>query len=93
MSRESRIAADNPARPFRGYLHQLAELKRTHPRLKLLISLEGRASDFAFDAQPEHRQAFLDSCVNLFLKGNLAPGIREPGPVRWHRHRLGVPAR
>ena len=71
--------ADNPARPFRGYLHQLAELKRTHPRLKLLISLEGRASDFAFDAQPEHRQAFLDSCVDLFLKGNLAPGIREPG--------------
>ena len=71
--------ADNPAKPFRGYLHQLAELKRTYPHLKLLISLEGRASDFALDAQPEHRKAFLDSCVDLFLKGNLAPGIREPG--------------
>ena len=70
--------ADDPASPFRGYLHQLAELKRTHPRLRLLISLEGRASDFAFDSQPEHRKAFLDSCVDLFLKGNLAPGIREP---------------
>jgi chitinase len=70
--------ADSPKKPFRGYLHQLAELKRKHPRLKLLISLEGRASDFAFDAQPEHRKAFVDSCIDIFVKGNLAPGIRVP---------------
>lgn len=70
--------ADSPKKPFRGYLHQIAELKRRHPRLKLLISLEGRASDFAYDAQPEHRQAFIDSCIDIFLKGNLAPGIHVP---------------
>ncbi len=70
--------ADSPRKPFRGYLHQLAELKRRNPRLKLLVSLEGRASDFAFDAQPENRKAFIDSCVDIFLKGNLAPGIRVP---------------
>ena len=70
--------ADSPKKPFRGYLHQLAELKRRHPRLKLLISLEGRASDFAYDAQPEHRRAFIDSCIDIFVRGNLAPGIRVP---------------
>ncbi|MDE1176826.1 MAG: glycosyl hydrolase family 18 protein [Edaphobacter sp.] len=70
--------ADSPKKPFRGYLHQLAELKRKNPHLRLLISLEGRASDFAYDAQPEHRQAFIDSCVDIFLRGNLAPGIHQP---------------
>src|SRR3954447_12614924 len=32
---------------FRGYFHQLLELKRRYPRLKILISLEGKAADFA----------------------------------------------
>jgi chitinase len=70
---------DDPASPFRGHLHQLAELKRAYPHLKTLISLEGRGSDFAFDAQPENREAFVASCVDLFMKGNLAPGISAPG--------------
>ena len=71
--------ADRPNQPFRGYLHQLALLKRRYPHLKLVLSLEGKPTDFAYNAQPEHRQAFLDSCVNLFLKGHLAPGIYAPG--------------
>lgn len=71
--------SDDPSSPFRGHLHQLAELKRAYPRLKILISLEGHAADFAFDAQPENRQAFIASCVDLFLKGNLAPAVRAPG--------------
>ena len=33
--------ADTPAQPFRGNLHQLAELKRRYPKLKVLLSLEG----------------------------------------------------
>ena len=70
--------ADNPNQPFRGYLHQLAELKRRYPHLKLVLSLEGKPTDFAYDAQPEHRKAFLDSCVDLFLKGHLAPGVYAP---------------
>lgn len=71
--------ADTASRPFRGYLHQLQLLKRSYPHLRILISLEGKASDFAFDAQPENRQAFVASCVDLFLKGHLAPGIDAPG--------------
>lgn len=70
---------DDPASPFRGHFHQLAELKQAYPHLKVLISLEGRAADFAFDAQPENRQAFVASCVDLFLKGNFAAGVTVPG--------------
>jgi chitinase len=66
--------ADLPAAPVRGNFHQLMELKRKYPRLKILISLEGRAADFSADAQPEQRTAFVASCVNLFLKGNLSSG-------------------
>ena len=45
----------------------------------MLISLEGQASDFSFDASPENRAAFVASCVDLFIKGDLAPGISVPG--------------
>jgi chitinase len=71
--------ADKPDQIFRGNLNQLVKLKRKLPNLKLIISLEGRAPDFAADAQPENRSAFVDSCIDRFLKGNLAPGIQAPG--------------
>lgn len=70
--------ADDPASPFRGYLHQLRELKRKYPRLKILLSLEGSPVDFAKDAAPENRIAFVASCVDIFVRGNFAPGIHEP---------------
>lgn len=72
-------SADSPAQPLRGNLHQLQELKRLNPRLRILISLEGHASDFAADAQPAARAAFVASCVDVFLRGHLAPGISAPG--------------
>jgi chitinase len=71
--------ADNPLSGFRGYFHQLQELKRRYPHVKILISLEGRASSFAEDAKPENRRAFVASCVDRFLRGNLAPGVHAPG--------------
>lgn len=71
--------ADDARSPFRGYFHQLQELKRRYPRLKILISLEGSASDFAQDARPENREAFVASCVDTFLRGHFAPGVSEPG--------------
>ena len=71
--------ADNPALPFRGYFHQLKELKKRDPHLKILISLEGNPAGFAEDAKPENRKAFVASCVNTFLRGHFAPGIHEPG--------------
>ncbi len=70
--------ADTPAQPFRGNLHQLVELKHRYPKLKVLLSLEGQARDFAADAQPAARQAFVSSCIDIFLRGHLAPGIEAP---------------
>jgi chitinase len=70
---------DDPAAGFRGYFHQLEELKQRYPRLRILISLEGRASDFAIDAQPENRAAFVRSCVDLYLRGDFGNGINKPG--------------
>ena len=71
--------ADDPGQAFRGSLHQFAKLKRMYPKLKLVISLEGQARDFAADARPEARQAFVRSCVDLFVRGNLAPGVVSDG--------------
>jgi chitinase len=70
--------ADSPDQPLRGNFNQLIKLKQRHPHLKIILSLEGKAASFSEDAQPEHRQAFVASCVDLFLKGNIAPGIQIP---------------
>src|SRR6201997_1319522 len=70
---------DNPESPFRGYFHQLKELKRRYPHLKILISLEGNPAGFAEDAKPENRRAFVASCIDTFIRGRFAPGIHEPG--------------
>lgn len=67
--------ADLPTNPFRGNLHQLWLLKRRYPHLRALISLEGKGADFSQDAQPENRESFVRSCIDLFIRGNLAPGI------------------
>ncbi len=71
---------DDPASSFRGNFHQMAELKRRYPKLKILISLEGHAEDFAKDAQPENREAFVKTCVDIFLRGHFLPGVEQaPG--------------
>lgn len=71
--------ADNPASPLRGSFHQLQELKKLYPHLKILISLEGKASSFAEAAKPENRAAFVTSCIDVFVRGHLAPGADAPG--------------
>ena len=64
---------------LRGEFHQLQELHRLYPRLHMLISLEGKPAAFADAAQPEKRAAFVASCIDMFLRGNLAPGLQAPG--------------
>ncbi len=71
--------ADRPNQSFRGNLHQLWLLKRRFPHLRVLISLEGKGGDFAQDALPENRDSFVRSCVDLFIRGNFAPGIHAAG--------------
>lgn len=71
--------SDDASSQFRGYFHQLRELKTRHPKLKILISLEGSAADFREDARPEVRRQFVTSCVDVFLRGHFGPAITEPG--------------
>jgi chitinase len=71
---------DGPNR-LRGTFHQLQELKRLYPRLRVLISFGGwgASSGFPSAAQPDHVRDFVRSCVSTFIEGNFAPGIHEPG--------------
>ena len=71
---------DDPAAPLRGNFHQLQELRRRYPKLKLLISIEGNPSFFASAARPENRVAFVTSCIDMFIRGHFAPGI-EGGDI------------
>jgi chitinase len=72
--------------PVLGNFEQLKELKALHPDLKVLISIGGWSfSKYFSDAAltPASRQAFVQSCVDLFIKGNLPDpgwgGMGGPG--------------
>jgi chitinase len=67
--------ADTPGTPLRGNFHQLLELKRLYPQLKILISLEGNPELFALAAQPGNRRSFVSSCIDLFIRGHLPGGV------------------
>ncbi len=69
----------NPGEPVRGEFHQLALLLRKHRHLRALISIEGKPAAFRYAAAPERREAFVASCIDLFLRGNVAPGVSVPG--------------
>jgi chitinase len=71
--------ADEPAMPLKGGFHQVEELKRLYPHLRVLLSLEGKAAAFAEAAQPENRAAFVASCVDMFVRGHLAPNVDAAG--------------
>ncbi|HEY6969328.1 MAG TPA: glycosyl hydrolase family 18 protein [Candidatus Angelobacter sp.] len=66
---------------LRGTFHQLQELKRQFPKLKIVISFGGwnQSGGFSSAAQPEHVRDFVHSCVDTFIKGHFAPGIEGPG--------------
>src|SRR5277367_595020 len=71
--------ADPATSRLRGSFHQLQKLKKRYPRMKILISLEGKAHSFAEAAKPENRAAFVSSCIDVFVRGNFGPGIHARG--------------
>lgn len=71
--------SDRPSSRLRGNFHQLQKLKKRYPRMKILISLEGKAASFAEAARPENRAAFVSSCIDMFVRGRFAPGIKASG--------------
>jgi chitinase len=66
---------------LRGTFHQLQELKRRYPALKVVISFGGwgQSDGFSSAVQPEHLKEFVRSCVETFIQGRFAPGVEAPG--------------
>ncbi|MCX5610558.1 glycoside hydrolase family 18 protein [Streptomyces sp. NBC_00047] len=66
--------ADTWEQPLAGNFNQLRELKAKHPGLKVLISLGGWSWSTHFSnaaLTPASRKAFVESCIDLYIKGNL----------------------
>jgi chitinase len=70
--------------PLYGNFAAIQQLKQLHPRLKVLMSIGGASASntaaFAEAASTEAgRQTLVSSCINMFVQGNIAPGITAPG--------------
>lgn len=66
---------------LRGSFHQLQELKKLFPDLKMVISLGGwgGSGGFSTAAEPPNLRDFVKSCVDMFIRGRFASGIEAPG--------------
>ncbi|MBM0234285.1 glycoside hydrolase family 18 protein [Micromonospora sp. STR1_7] len=74
--------ADAPGQALNGNFGQLAKLKAKHPDLKVLISLGGWSWSTYFSnaaLTDASRKAFVASCIDLYLKGNLPGGDGAAG--------------
>ena len=70
--------------PLYGNFAAIQQLKQLNPKLKVLISIGGAsaANTAAFvtaSSTQAGRQALAASCIDLFVNGNIAPGITAPG--------------
>jgi chitinase len=65
--------------PLYGNFGTLQQLKQLHPNLKVLISLTGAPGFSAAASTASGRQAFVASCIDLFIDGNVASGISAAG--------------
>jgi chitinase len=67
--------------PLQGNFGALVQLKQLNPNLKVLISIGGwnpptynQLFDQAASTEAQ-RQAFVGSCINMFIQGNIASGV------------------
>ncbi|MGD0165099.1 MAG: glycosyl hydrolase family 18 protein [Candidatus Sulfotelmatobacter sp.] len=69
--------------PLLGNFGAIQQLKALHPNLKVLISLGGQAGNVAgfvtAAGSPAGRAALASSCIDMFVKGNIAAGVTAPG--------------
>jgi chitinase len=69
--------------PLYGNFGAIQQLKELHPNLKVLISLGGQAGNVAGfvtgAASAAGREALASSCIDMFVKGNIAAGVAAPG--------------
>jgi len=71
------------AAPLYGNFGAILQLKQLHPGLKVLISLGGQLGNpsgwVAASQTSAGRAALVSSCIDLFVKGNVAPGVQANG--------------
>jgi chitinase len=70
--------------PLYGNFAAIQQLEGLHPKLHALISIGGSsatntAAFVTAASSAAGRQALAASCINLFISGNIAPGITAPG--------------
>jgi chitinase len=65
--------------PLYGNFAALQQLKQLHPNLKVMISLTGADGFSAAASSAASRHAMVANCIDLFINGNLAPGISAAG--------------
>ncbi|HLY28413.1 MAG TPA: glycoside hydrolase family 18 protein [Aggregatilineales bacterium] len=72
---------DDPSQKLKGHFNQIKELKAMYPDLKVLLSIGGFtwSGRFSDAAMPDKREAFVASCIDLFIKGNLPIWAHVPG--------------
>ncbi len=65
--------ADSSSQTLKGNFNQLKKLKAKYPNLKIVMSLGGWtwSDGFYSAARPENRAAFVASCIDAYIKGNL----------------------
>ena len=75
--------ADTVSQSLKGNFNQLKKLKVMYPNIKVLISIGGwsESDKFSDATLPENREAFVSSCIDMFIRGNFDPanGIVEAG--------------
>ena len=74
--------ADTVAQPLKGNFNQLLKLKKINPKLRVLISLGGWTESHRFSeiaSTAAGREAFVASCIDMFIRGNVAPGVSAAG--------------
>ncbi|WP_018349043.1 glycoside hydrolase family 18 protein [Longispora albida] len=71
------VADNYPDQRLYGNFNQIRKLKAKYPHLRVEISLGGWTKSTWFStvaATPERRRAFVKSCVDTFIKGDLPTG-------------------
>ncbi len=63
---------------LRGSFNQLRKLKKMYPDLKVLMAIGGwtLSKNFPAAAQPENRKKFVESCIDLYIRGNFSNNFK-----------------
>ncbi len=84
---DSSISVDGTSdvynQPIAGNFHQLQELKKKYPNLKVLLSIGGWTYSKYFSdvaATSASRQKFVSSCIDMFINGNIPASSGYGGP-------------